>query len=161
MYAYTDGSGNTGMNLFDDAQPWFWTVIPLAPRELDPTAAAAIARWSTALSVPDIHGNELGLKRMEQIAWPIHAFLVEHDCQFIFTRLEKRHHSRLKFVDRLIDSGINPTIPGYVYGNRLLRLGLAHAIASNFSPRNEEEWWEVFQLRCSCRRDGHRIGVFC
>lgn len=59
-----------------------------------------------------------------------------HDCRFIITRLEKRHHARLKFVDTIIDSGINPAVPAHVYGNRLLRLGLAHAIVSNMSPRS-------------------------
>src|SRR5262249_39731384 len=96
LFAYTDESGNTGMNLFDPAQPWFWTVTLVAPHDLDPPAQDGIARWSSALAVPEIHGNELGLRRLEEIAWPVQVFLVERDCHFIITRLEKRHHSRLK-----------------------------------------------------------------
>jgi integrase len=38
LYAYADESGNTGMNLFDPNQPWFWTVTLVAPHDLDPPA---------------------------------------------------------------------------------------------------------------------------
>lgn len=145
LHAYSDESGNTGLNLFDPQQPWFWTVTLIAPKDLDPPATAAVARWSQALAVPDLHGKDLGLQRLEAIAWPIHAFLAEHDCRFIITRMEKRHHASTKFVDTIIDSGINPAVPPHVYSNRLLRLGLAHAIVSHISPKSQEQWWAAFQ----------------
>jgi hypothetical protein len=75
----------------------------------------------------------------------MHAFFAEHDCRFVFTRIEKAHHSSLKFVDTIIDSGINEAVPGHVYALRPMRLGLAHAIVSNVSPRNQRDWWAIFQ----------------
>lgn len=165
LYAYTDESGNTGMNLFDGKQPWFWTVTLVAPKDIELPAEAAVARWAADLAVPDLHANEVGLRRLDEIAWPIHAFLAEHNCRFILTRLEKRHHASLKYVDTVLDSGINPAIPGYFYAFRPLRLGLAYAIVSNFSPRNQEEWWDVFQrgdLDGFCRITRRvRINVDC
>ena len=46
LVGYTDESGNTGKNLFDDAQPYFWT----APKS-DPGGLTESAHFGLAPSI--------------------------------------------------------------------------------------------------------------
>ena len=68
LVAYTDESGNTGNNLFDPNQPWFWTGTLLAPSDFDHSAFGYMSRWRERLDVDELHGSEIGLHRLERIA---------------------------------------------------------------------------------------------
>jgi hypothetical protein len=65
LFAYTDESGNTGQNLFDEAQPYFWTGTLITNADVDITGQAAHKKWISRLGVPELHGNELGIARIK------------------------------------------------------------------------------------------------
>ncbi|MEN6350527.1 MAG: DUF3800 domain-containing protein [Syntrophomonas sp.] len=140
--AFTDESGNSGLNIFDDNQPYFWTGTVI-------TKNASINNeylneWCNICQVQELHGNQLGVGGLEKIAEHISNYISDSDYQFIFTSIEKRHVSSMKFVDTILDSGNNQAVSNIHYGNRGLRLPLALAIANNFSPRDQEEFWNVY-----------------
>ncbi len=55
MFAYTDESGNTGLQLFDIQQPVFSTLTLLTQTDIDPVLAPRHAEWLAQLGVPQLH----------------------------------------------------------------------------------------------------------
>ena len=59
--AYTDETGNTGLNLFDPGQPSFWTGTLLTPVDLDRLDPAIHRGCLERAGCAELHGNQLGL----------------------------------------------------------------------------------------------------
>lgn len=144
LYCYTDESGNTGNNLFDDVQPYFWTGTLVGRSTLSGVARTAVSFWQSRLGVQELHANELRLPGIEQIADEMAALLEEQSCRIVFTRIEKRFHARLKLVDTVLDSGHNHAVSNFHYGIRGLRLPLAHAIVECMESEDEEAFWRAY-----------------
>ena len=106
LFCYTDESGNTGSEIFDCAQPYFWTGTLVSPVDLEKVGAEALEEWTAIVGEAELHANHLGVGRIETIAGSIEKFLTDHKCVFIFTRVEKRHMAGTKLVDTLL--GVNP-----------------------------------------------------
>jgi len=123
--AYTDESGNTGLNLFDRNQPYFFTMTLAAKQDLNLLAAAQVARRCQLLGVDRLHAAELGLGRLSLIAGELLDFLMEATPLFVVTRVEKHHVAAMKFVDTVLDSGNNSAVGGLHYWARPMRLRLA------------------------------------
>jgi hypothetical protein len=145
VYAYTDESGNTGNSIFDGAQPFFWTGTLLSKNDLEAQGNPAVQNWARMLNVDELHAAELGLHGIEIIADRLRYFISKQNCLFVFTRIEKRHVASTKLVDTLIDSGINAAVSNLHYGVKFLRLYLAHVITELLEPRNQEEFWSVYE----------------
>lgn len=146
FHAYTDETGNTGSHIFS-APPHFWTCTLLSPVDLDTTLHPYIKQWSRNLNASELHANELGLGRIESFAHELADVLRQHECQVMFTRIEKAHVGRLKFADTILDSGLNPAVSSFHYGTRFFRLSLSFAIATQMSPQSLEEWWEAYRTQ--------------
>lgn len=144
LIAYTDESGNTGNHLFDKSQPVFWTGTLLSTCDLDNDLKHIFERWCDELIVSELHGNELGLNRIENIAEELQNLILEYNLKFIFSLVEKQHVATMKFVDAIIDSGLNKAVSPIHYNLRPLRLPLAYIIDLNFSPRNREQFWDAY-----------------
>lgn len=89
--AYTDEAGHTGLNLFDPAQPWFWTGTLLSRFSVQTQGAGLMRDLSALLGRPVLHANQLGIRKLELIAGPLKGFLERIDAHFVFTAIEKRH----------------------------------------------------------------------
>ena len=61
LCAYTDESGNTGNNLFDKQQPFFWTGSLISEADLNLSGAEVHKECLALAGVAELHGNELGL----------------------------------------------------------------------------------------------------
>lgn len=147
LLCYTDESGNTGNNLFDDQQPVFWTGTIVANRDFATEATRLIREWKARLGVPEMHGSAIGLGGIEQIADEARGLFENYPCTVILTRIEKRAYARLKLADTLLDSGNNKGVGHVHYMSRSLRLPLAHAIVECMTPQDEEEFWPAFQKK--------------
>ena len=145
LHCYTDESGNTGNNLFDAQQPYFWTATLVGRHTLSPAAGVAVDAFRGHLGVKELHGADIGMAGVNQIADGLRAFLVEEDCRLIFTRINKRFHARLKLADTVLDSGTNHAVSNIHYGVRGLRLPLAHAIVECMTHQDEEDFWLAYQ----------------
>lgn len=142
--AYTDETGNTGNNIFDKAQPYFWTATLLSEIDIEDIGKPYIEKWKTELDVLELHANQLGYKGIEIIAKEFKDFICKNNIRFIFTTLEKRHLASMKLVDSILDSGLNMAVSNFHYGIRGLRITLAYILCKNISPKAQEKFWSVF-----------------
>ena len=60
--------GNTGHNLFDEAQPDFFTAALITKGNFDDGHSKAALKLTASLGVDSLHGKELGVERIEKIA---------------------------------------------------------------------------------------------
>lgn len=142
--AYTDESGNTGDDIFNVDQPDFYTLTLLSKEDLNLVAAPHVARWCSELGVTELHGSELGVRRLEVIAESMLSFLLEATPLFVLTVVDKRHVATMKLFDLIFDSGMNDAVSPIHYSSRLLRLRLADVVADHVSPNAQVDFWRVF-----------------
>jgi hypothetical protein len=143
LLAFTDETGNSGLNLFDRNQPFFWTGTLLTPIDWDSLPSAIHKACLERAGCGELHGNHLGLQGIEKIAGQLIKLFQRYKARFIFTRLEKRHFAALKFVDTLLDSGLNKAVSNFHYGLRFNRLYLAHIVVALLDSADREEFWNL------------------
>jgi hypothetical protein len=144
--AYTDESGNSGLNIFDNTQPWFWTATLLTESDLE-RDASHFRTLAENLGEAEIHANELGSARLNSIARSLCSTIVLHNCRFVFTVVEKRHVASMKLVDTLLDAGNNKAVHYFHYNARIFRLTLATYLMLITSPQSQEEFWQLYRNR--------------
>lgn len=142
---FIDESGNSGLNLFDNQQPYFWVGGLLIPEEKESLLEDKIKPLLLQLDKKELHGNELGVGRINIISKALISIYKEINAKFFFVRVNKAHISSMKFVDTLIDSGNNPAIPSLYYASRATRLMFAQPISTLFSREAQELFWDIYQ----------------
>jgi hypothetical protein len=148
--AYTDESGNTGLNLFDGNQPYFWTGTLLGLTDLDRLPKAIHQSCLDRAGVKELHGNALGLGGIEKIAGKLQQLLFRYKARFIFTQIHKPHVAAMKFVDTIFDSGNNEAMSNFHYGVRINRLYFAQIMSGLLDMTDREEFWKAYEL-CDSR----------
>lgn len=81
MYCYVDESGNTGANLFDPAQPVRYYGLITSKTNLDVTAEPLLLAARAKLDVKRLHANELGIRRLWEIALILGRFALKADAE--------------------------------------------------------------------------------
>ena len=114
LHAYIDESGNTGFNLFDPAQPFFQNVAMSSLVDFDEVFQNRVQRMADRLGVAYLHGNELGVDGVEQIAGDIAELIEFSQVKFYFAAINKRDVAAIKFYDAIFDPGENPRHPLWV-----------------------------------------------
>jgi len=142
--AYTDETGNTGLNLFDPGQPFFWTGTLVTPVDLDRLDPAIHRACLERAGCKELHANQLGLTGIEKVAGKLERLLYRYRVRFLFTRVDKTHLAGTKFVDTLMDSGINEAVSNLHYGVRFHRLYLTQSIVALLSIEDRREFWDVY-----------------
>ena len=121
MHAYIDESGNTGFNLFDPAQPFFQNVAMSSLVDFDEVFQNRVKRMADRLAVAYLHGNELGVDGVEQIAEEVAELIEFSQVRFYFAAVNKRDVFAIKFYDAIFDPGENPAASTLNYGMRGLK----------------------------------------
>jgi hypothetical protein len=147
VFAYTDESGNTGLQLFDEQQPVFLTLTLLSAHDLDPILAPRHAEWLQRLGITQLHGNELGIGMLERIAPSARQFLDLVEAQFILTFIHKPYFGAVKFVDAVLDNGVNEAVNFIHYWMRPLRLPLAAALVASMEDEDVRSFWDAWATR--------------
>src|ERR1700690_3933552 len=142
---YTDETGNSGNNLFDSGQPYFWTGTLASEVDLETEGIATHAKCLRLTGRDELHGNALGLSGIEKIAPLLLKLFVRHDCHFFFTRIEKTHLAATKFFDVLMDSGVNKAVSNLHYGMRTLRLTLAVQLIQILEECDLRDFWKSYE----------------
>jgi len=140
--AHIDESGNTGLDLFGDIkQPFFWTGAIV----IDESAKYPYPLQHLAESVgkQELHGNELGIRRIDQLGDKLNEIINCIDARFHFTRTEKKHISTMRFVDALIDNVNNPAVGQLHYQITMMRKMLAAKIDMFFDEQDKINFWEI------------------
>lgn len=130
MFAYVDESGNTGDNLFDEAQPWFDTAALITRADFDAVHGPKVAGLARKLGVKDLHANRLGVGKVEAIAEDLRAIFKAADARFFLSRVEKRYLATTKIIDTIFDAGENRAVPWHAYNLRPFRMLLVFKIAA-------------------------------
>jgi Protein of unknown function (DUF3800) len=142
LYAFVDETGNTGHNLFDEAQPDFFTAALITKGDFDINYRASALALTNTLSVDSLHGKELGIGRIEAIADDFLLLLRRSDAHFFVSRVEKRYLLATKIFDSLFDSGENAAVAWPHYNLRAFRLMLAFKVAAIVDRETAELFWQ-------------------
>lgn len=142
LFAYVDESGNTGKNIFDTAQPDFFTAALISKGDFDRHWGAQVAVVAESVGAKAIHANELGLGRLEGIADDLLDILVASKAHFFVSRVEKRYLLATKMFDVLFDSGENAAVAWHNYNFRPLKIMLAFKLASVIDEEVARDFWD-------------------
>jgi hypothetical protein len=143
VFAFVDETGNTGGNLLDDAQPDFFTAALITKTDFDLVHAGAVQHIARRFGDGPLHGKELGLARVEEVASELRSVFKRADAYFYISRVEKRYLLATKIFDTFFDSGENAAVPWHVYNVRPLRITIAFKVASLVSEATAREFWAM------------------
>lgn len=110
IYAWIDETGNTGVNIFDEAQPDFLTAALITKGDIDLTCGSRLARLAARVGQPELHGNEMGIAGLEKISRELLDLYQAADAHFFLSRVEKKYLLCTKLFDTLFDSGENAAV---------------------------------------------------
>lgn len=145
LFAYTDESGNTGQNLFDPAQPYFFTGTLLTKADVDVEGVKLHSELLARLGVKELHGNQLGIGKINSIAAEIQAFFEAQSATFVFTQVEKRHHAASRLCFAILDSDYNKAVSPLHDLSAIFHRKLALDIYSCLSHGDARDFWEAYE----------------
>jgi hypothetical protein len=145
LTAFTDESGNTGIDIFDSHQPLFHTGTLVTGSDLEAEAPALQAELAKH-AIVELHASELKEKGLEPVANYLRELIARHDCRFIFTEAEKVHYGVLKLADTLLDSGNNKALMPHQYYYRPLKALLTAGLNAIVDDRPEllKDFWRGY-----------------
>jgi hypothetical protein len=142
LYAYVDESGNTGKNVFDEAQPDYFTAALITRGDFDRIWGARVKAIAARLNVDSLHAGDLGLGRLEIIAGDLLDLLVKADVHFFLCRVEKKYLVATKMFDILFDSGENAAVAWHNYNFKPLKIMLAFKLAHLITDDIAKAFWQ-------------------
>lgn len=147
MFAFVDETGNTGSNIFDAAQPDFFTGALVTKSNFDMVHARTLQKICQRHGIEALHASVLGFGPIESAASDILSLLKKADARFFVSRVEKRYLVATKVFDIFFDSGENPAVPWSTYNIRPLRLLLAFKVAALLTEEIAREFWAMLMAR--------------
>ena len=155
LHAYTDESGNSGLDLFDSQQPYFWTCTILTATDLDLIHPKIIQKTLDIANATELHGSALGLVGLETVANRISYLITKYQIRVVLTRIEKSYLSVTKFTDTVLDCGTNKAVMPLTYNVKLNRLYFVNLFAGLMTEDDRRCFWAAY-LRgtlCTTRAD--------
>lgn len=142
FYAYVDESGNTGKNIFDPAQPDFYTAAFITKGDFDLAWGETLNKIAKKAGSDVLHANELGIGKIESISSDLLGLLESTRGYFFLSRVEKKYLIAVKIFDVLFDSGENAAVAWHNYNFKPLKIILAFKLASIIDDNIAKEFWE-------------------
>jgi hypothetical protein len=146
LHAWSDESGNSGLNLFDAAQPTFWSATLLSPFDLD-SVKSPHAEWLASIKAKELHGNKVSFGHLNKIADSIRLHLEEHACRFVLTRIDKAYHAITTFVTMVFDSDVNEAVAPLYDHVPIFRKVAAKDLARIFLLPDLRRFWTAYTRR--------------
>jgi Protein of unknown function (DUF3800) len=146
IFAYVDESGNTGKNIFDPAQPNFYTAALVTRGDFDAIWGERVRVIARQTGAEAIHANRLGLGRLEEIAGPLFKLVQTSKAHFFLSRVEKKYLLATKMFDVLFDSGENAAVAWHNYNVRPLKIILAFKLAMVIDEKTAREFWSALLM---------------
>lgn len=144
IFAYTDESGNTGENLFDREQPWFWTGTLFCTTDIELLWKSQLQKWGNILGVQELHGSHIRLEGLEKVAKDFISLLRKGDYHFHFTLVEKIFLATTKLTFTLLDSTTNKALLHTLFFTSFRGI-LELALFQIIKPRDCRDFWEVYK----------------
>lgn len=159
MYCYIDESGNTGVNLFDPAQPILYYGLITSTTNLDVTAEPLLRITRAKLGVKRLHANELGVGRLSEIASSLGRFALKRDVRFSLYKVMKPDHAVITFFDQVFDAGLNKAVSWHHYWTPL-RYILVLKVAQLFDEEAAKAAWAA-RLETNASRAAVGLRAIC
>lgn len=142
MYFYIDESGNTGLELFDEKQPFLYYGVLSSKLNLDVLAQKELEPLRKKFGVDRLHANELGNNNLASICKDLSHIKKKYGLTFDMCRVAKADHAVISFFDQIFDQGMNPTVPWHVYWTPL-RYPLLLKVGYLFDEETLKIAWEA------------------
>lgn len=142
MFFYVDESGNTGLNLNDNFQPYLYYGVLSSPVDLDSSELPELIDIREKLSVARIHANEIGYDKLSKVYKLFIELIKKYNLKFDLCKLNKRDYIVISFFDQVFDQGLNPAVPWNWYWTPL-RYPLLFAVSSLFDDELIVQAWEA------------------
>lgn len=146
LFAYVDESGNTGRNIFDTAQPDYYTAALVSRGDFDRNYGDQVRAIAGKVGATAIHANELGLGRLETIADDLLRLLHRAGASFFVSRVEKKYLLATKMFDTLFDSGENAAVPWHAYNLKPLKIIGAFKLAGVITDDIARDFWKCLLM---------------
>lgn len=158
MHFYVDESGQTGLNLFDEAQPVLYYGVLSSPVDLNVHARVHVERLRDLLGVERLHANELGVDKLTNICRQIDTIQRKNSICFDVYRISKVDHAAICFFDQVFDQGLNKAVPWAAYWTPL-RYPLLLQVASMFDLQTLKLAWDARIERDERKANEILVGV--
>lgn len=142
MHFYVDESGQTGLNLFDESQPFLYYGVLRSKLNLDVLAEKDLKPLRSRLGVDRLHAAELGNGRLVEIVDDLNKIKKKYNLGFDFYRVAKADHALISFFDQVFDQGMNPAVPWNAYWTPL-RYVLLIKVAYLFDEDTLKKSWNA------------------
>ena len=141
MFVYIDESGNSGKNLKDNNQPYFFHMAMVSKRNIQDDKR--FIRILEENSINELHASEYKGNR-EYTNDCIKRIIQENDCYFAIIHIEKSFLAYAKFYDSLFDPYENKRARYQFYYCRPLKM----MMLSNFLTLVPKEIMFDFYEKC-------------
>lgn len=115
MFFYVDESGQTGLNLFDEAQPYLFYGVLSSKYNLDIRCEEIVKEMRKKCNVDRMHSNKIGYKGLECVAYELYKLIDEFCIKFDFYSINKKDHVIISFFDQVFDCYMNKAVPWTAY----------------------------------------------
>ena len=147
LFAFVDETGNTGSNIFDEAQPDFFTGALVTKSNFDVLHANTLRALCHRRGIQSLHASVLGFGSIERIAPEFLGLLKKVDARFFVSRVEKRYLVATKLYDTFFDSEENPAANWNAYNIKPLKLILCLKVATILTEDIAREFWAMLMAR--------------
>lgn len=103
MYTYADESGNTGSNVLDPDQPFYYSGALMSQAALDEKYRAEFARYAAAQGHSHLHAGEMGMGKLVKLLARLERIIQKDRIRFFLGRMEKKWFVLAKFFDLVFD----------------------------------------------------------
>jgi hypothetical protein len=151
MFAFIDESGNTGPNLFDAAQPGFYSAAVMSKRDIDPEFSCRFARLAAGAGVPSLHAAQMGASALDAVLPDIQAMIASEEIRFFLGVINKRDLVLIKLADTLLDNFENRAVPWHVYNVRKMRLLTVLKLSAVADEASLKKFWATLMQHNAAR----------
>lgn len=142
MFFHIDESGNTGNNLFDEAQPRLSYGVLSSKRNVDALCVSMHRKILKEIGQPQIHANELGFGGLVKIADHLIELQEKMEFDFDYYFIEKPDYALVLFFDAVFDAGLNEAVKWDVYWTPMRYL-IIHKLSILFDENLLRESWRL------------------
>lgn len=115
MFFHIDEAGNTGNNLFDDAQPVLSYGVLSSMLNTDVLSIAEHRKIQKIINSDQIHANYLGFRGLIEIAPLLIRIHKKMKFNFDYYFVNKKDYALVKFFDAVFDAGLNKAVKWDLY----------------------------------------------
>ncbi|PLY10034.1 MAG: hypothetical protein C0626_07080 [Arcobacter sp.] len=145
IYLYADESGNTGTNLFDNSQPYFYMATLFSPIDIDKNEQFKNDFMNILNNENELHFNDLDKNNLTIISEQILQLFEHYNITSLLTIIEKKYLPKIHFFNTFFDSGLNPKVPSNMYQQRMHRFIALAIVLEDFTDSDAKTFYSLIE----------------